>query len=589
MTPLSAPHRARRLSKLTRLLALVAFTCAAVLIAPPAHAAITGQSATDTATTVTYQFAHTGSPAHARTYIDTDRAAATGFAQGGVGADYLLENDSLYRHNGSGWNWTFVRSVTYSGTGGTARWTVDRADIGETATPGDADLIFQVEAPLETSARYTHTYSGGGSGGTVTYTPTSDAFANPERGLYHHTGDCDKNDFSQATLQSYRTAQHISLVMCVFYLAEFRNGPISQAALTQLQQQLDTVRAAGLKTILRFAYTAETDGADAPKDRVLAHLDQLAPYLRNNGDVIYLMQAGFIGAWGEWYYTQNFGNAGTVTATDWANRKAVVDKLLTVLPSSRMVQLRTPAFKRTMYATAPLPPGQAHTGTPLARLGHHNDCFLASADDFGTYQNPAVEYPYLQAETAHVAMGGETCAPNPPRSDCPTARDELSRFHWSYLNTDYHTGVLAGWNTGGCLPEITRSLGYRFALDRGTYPATAAPGGAFPVSLTIRNNGWAAPANPRGAELVLRNTTTSAVHRLSLSTDPRRWPAGATTTVTQTLTLPATLPRGRYELLLNLPDPQLAGRAEYAIRLANQGTWEAGTGLNKLLHTITVT
>ncbi|MGN9783914.1 DUF4832 domain-containing protein [Nonomuraea sp. ZG12] len=578
------------MSKFTRVLTLMAFTCAAVLTAPPAHAAITGQSATNTATTVTYQFAHTGAPAYARTYIDTDRDPATGFPQAGAGADYLLENAGLYRHNGSGWSWALVGPVTYSDAGGTARWTLNRTDIGETATPNDADLVFQVEAPLETSARYTHTYSGGGgSGRTVTYTPTTDAFANPERGLYHHTGDCDKNDFSLATLRGYRADQHISLVMCVFYLAEFRNGPISQAALTQLQQQLDTVRAAGLKTILRFAYTADPDGADAPKDRVLAHLDQLAPYLSGNADVIYLMQAGFIGAWGEWYYTQNFGNAGTVTAADWANRKAVVDKILGVLPRDRMVQLRTPKFKRTMYATSPLPPGQAYDGSPLARLGHHNDCFLASPDDFGTYENIAVEYPYLQAETAHVVMGGETCAPNPPRSDCPTARDELTRFHWSYLNTDYHTGVLAGWNTGGCLPEITRSLGYRFALTSGTYPTTAPRGGALPVTVTIRNDGWAAPVNPRGAELVLRNTTTSAVHRLPLSADPRRWQAGDTTTLTRTLTLPAILPPGGYELLLNLPDPRLPARAEYAVRLANQGTWESATGLNKLLHTVTVT
>ncbi|MEU8377784.1 DUF4832 domain-containing protein [Streptosporangium sp. NPDC048865] len=575
--------------KIVRVLTLVAFACAAVLVAAPAYAAITGQSATDTATTVTYQFTHTGAPAYARTYVDTDRDPATGFAQGGVGADYLLENGSLYRHNGGGWSWAPVTSVAYTGTGGVARWTVNRADIGETATPGDADLVFQVEAPLETSARYTHTYGGGGgNGATVTYTPATDTFANPERGLYHHTGDCDKNDFSLATLRDYRVNQHISLVMCVFYLAEFRNAPIGQAALDQLQQQLDTVRAAGLKTILRFAYTAATDGADAPRDRVLAHLDQLAPYLSGNSDVIYLMQAGFVGAWGEWYYTQNFGNAGTVTAADQANRKAVVDKLLAVLPRTRMVQLRTPKFKRTLYSTGPVSSSQAHDGSALARLGHHNDCFLASPDDYGTYENTAVEYPYLQADTAHVAMGGETCAPDPPRSDCPTARAELAGFHWSYLNTDYHTGVLAGWNTGGCLPEITRGLGYRLTLERGTYPASATPGGAFPVSVTIRNTGWAAPVNPRGIELVLRDTATSALHRLPLTADPRRWQAGGTTTVGQTLRLPSTLPRGTYAVLLNLPDPQLGGRAEYSIRLANQGTWEAGTGMNNLLHTVTV-
>ncbi|MFB4277724.1 DUF4832 domain-containing protein [Nonomuraea sp. MTCD27] len=575
--------------KLARSLTLLLFLCASVLVAPSAAlAAITGQSATNTATTVTYQFGYTGSPAYARTYIDTDRNPATGFAQGGVGADYLLENASLYRHNGGGWSWTLVGAATYSASGGTARWTIPRADIGESTTPNDADLVFQVESPLETSAKYTHVYSGGGGGGTVTYTSTNADFANPERGLYHHTGDCDKNDFALATLQGYRTSQNISLVMCVFYLAEFRTTPISQAALDQLRQQLDTVRAAGLKMVLRFAYTTSTDGADAAKDRVLAHLDQLAPYLSANRDVIYLMQAGFIGAWGEWYYTQNFGNAGTVTATDWANRKAVVDKLLSVLPSTRMVQLRTPKFKRTMYSTSPVTSGQAHNGSALARLGHHNDCFLASPDDYGTYENTAVEYPYLASDTAYVAMGGETCNPNPPRSDCPTAKDELSRFHYSYLNTDYHTGVLGSWSTGGCLAEITRSLGYRFALQSGTYPATASRGGGLPVSITLKNDGYASPFNPRGLELVLRNTATSAVHRFPLTADPRKWAAGATSTITQTVTLPASMAAGTYALFLNLPDPQLSSRPEYSIRLANQGTWEAATGLNNLLHTVTV-
>ncbi|AQZ65564.1 unnamed protein product [[Actinomadura] parvosata subsp. kistnae] len=478
-----------------------------------------------------------------------------------------------------------------------ARYLTLLSFLGASTLVAPSAALAAITAPSATNTATTVTHrnpatgfaqGGAGGRGTVTYSPTTADFPNPERGLYHHTGDCDKNDFSLATLQSYRTGQNISLVMCVFYLAEFRTSPISQAALDQLQQQLDTVRAAGLKMILRFAYTTSTDGADAAKDRVLAHLDQLKPYLNANKDVIYLMQAGFIGAWGEWYYTQNFGNAGTVTATDWANRKAVVDKLLSVLPSSRMVQLRTPKFKRTLYATTPVGSGQAYGGSAVARLGHHNDCFLASPDDYGTYENAAVEYPYLEADTSYVAMGGETCNPNPPRSDCPTAKDELSRFHWSYLNTDYHTGVLGSWSAGGCLAEITRSLGYRLALRSGTYPSTAARGGALPVTITLRNDGYAAPFNPRGLELVLRNTSTGALHRLPLSADPRRWAAGATSTISQTVTVPASLPAGRYALLLGLPDPLLSARPEYSIRLANEGVWEPATGLNDLRHTVTI-
>jgi hypothetical protein len=422
----------------------------------------------------------------------------------------------------------------------------------------------------------------------VTYSPSTENFANPERGFYHHTGDCDKADFSQSTLESYRTSQGISLVMCVFYLAEYKNGPIAQAALDQLQQQFATVRAAGLKMVLRLAYTTSTTGDDATKDRVLAHLDQLAPYLDAGKDVIAVVQTGLIGAWGEWYYTQNFGNAGVVSATDWANRKAVTDKLLSVVPSTRMIQLRTPKFKRTMYSTTPVQPGDAYNGSSLSRIGHHNDCFLASADDFGTYENPSVEYPYLQADATYVAMGGETCGVNAPRSQCPTATTELAQFHWSFINTDYEPNVLNSWNTGGCLTTISKNLGYRLRLESGTYPDTASPGGSLPISFTVHNDGYATPFNPRNLELVLRNTSTGSTYKLPIASDARRWTAGTSTTVSQTLTVPSSLPAGSYALLLNLPDPLLSTRPEYSIRLANQNTWDAATGMNSLLHTLTV-
>ena len=303
-------------------------------------------------------------------------------------------------------------------------------------------------------------------------------------------------------------------------------------------------------------------------------VDQLAPYLTANADVISVVQAGFIGAWGEWYYTRNFGNAGAVTSADWANRKAVVDKLLSVLPATRAVQLRTPKIKRTLYAGG-------------GRLGHHNDCFLASPDDFGTYENTSVEYPYLEAETRAVPMGGETCALNAPRSDCPTATGELSRFHWTYLNTDYHQGVLQSWASQGCLADVTNRLGYRFTLRDGTFPATAARGAGLTVRIGLTSDGYAAAVNPRSVTLVLRNTATRAVTRIPLTADPRTWLPGAHT-VAQTVTVPSSLAPGTYALLLELADPLLPARPEYSVRTANAGLWEAATGLNDLQHSVTV-
>jgi hypothetical protein len=564
-----------------------------LLASSSAQAAISAVVVGNDATSVQYQFQYSGAPAYRRAYIDVDRNPATGFAQQGIGADYLLENNSLYANVGGGWNWQLVKTVTYTDSAGTVKWTLARADIGETATPNDADVVFQVEAPLETSTKYTHVYSGGtnpGTGTTTQYTASSATIANPERGFYHHINNCNETDFVASSLSAYRTNEKITQVICIFYLAEFKNSPISQAQLERFQRQANTVRAAGLKMIVRFAYTSSETGDDAPLSRVTAHLDQLAPYLSANSDVISVVQTGLVGAWGEWYYTQNFGNTGSVSQTDWNNRKAVVDKLLSVLPASRMVQLRTPQFKRTMYGTTALSAAQAYNGSANARIGHHNDCFLASSTDFGTYTNPSVEYPYLSAETNYLAMGGETCALNAPRSDCSTALSEMALFHYSYLNVDYALPVINSWTSGGCRPEIDRRLGYRFALVSATFPATATRGAAMPLDIQIKNEGWAAPFNPRAVELVLRNTSSGAVYRVPLSVDPRRWLAGTTTSIGPSVTIPTSVPAGSYAVLLNLPDPasSLSTRPEYSIQLANQNVWEASSGFNNLNRTVTV-
>jgi hypothetical protein len=424
---------------------------------------------------------------------------------------------------------------------------------------------------------------------TVDYPASDAAPANPERGFMRFA-DCAAGELPAAVLATYR-AEGVSLVFCMIYLRAFRTSDIDAATLRLLQRQFDTVRAAGLKTVLRFAYTDSDAGDDAAPAQVLRHIAQLRPLLRGNADVITVVQAGFVGAWGEWYYTRNFGNAGTISATDRTNRRAVVDALLEALPATRMVQLRTPGFKRGFYGASALTAGHAHSGEPAARVGHHNDCFLGSADDVGTYVEPAVERPYLQAETTYLPMGGETCAANPPRSDCGTALRELAEYHWSYLNADYHPDVLGRWRGAGCMPEVQRRLGYRFTLTQGRFATGARAGGALQVRLDIRNDGWAAPFNPRAVQLVLRDDAGATVRRLPVSADPRTWRPGATATIHQSVAIPADLPAGTYRLALALPDQAdaLAQRPEYAVQTANVDLWDARTGVNDLRHTVTVT
>src|SRR5690242_4135859 len=243
---------------------LLVFSFTAAVLAAPSRA-ISSYQATNDSTNVTYRLNYTGTYSFFRVYIDTDQNAATGYSANGIGANYMVENGSLFSHpaNNATWSWTALGAVTFTNAGGVATWTIARSAIGETANPNAANLVFQVEAPLTTSAIYTHTYSGTGptatrtptpgAGGstTVTYTVSTAVITNPERGFLHTNTACESSLYNLSTLQNYRTSENISLLLCNFYLTSFKTSPISQAALNTLQTQLNTIRSAGLKVVLR--------------------------------------------------------------------------------------------------------------------------------------------------------------------------------------------------------------------------------------------------------------------------------------------------------------------------------------------------
>ncbi len=432
----------------------------------------------------------------------------------------------------------------------------------------------------------------------VVYVESTENIANPERGPYHSTETFASNHtpLERATLLGYRQSEQVTLVLREVVLDSFRRSPISAAYLEAIAADCAVARSAGVKLIMRFVYN-QTGVAPNPDEaslsQILAHLDQLRPLLAANSDVIAVVQAGLIGAWGEWYYTSDeFG--APPNPPNYAARASVVERLLATVPATRMIQVRTPSIKQHLFGTpsgaaGALPASMAFDGSSRARVGHHNDCFVASADDFGTYEDPSQEYPYLAAETQYLPMGGETCALSPPRSSWPSAQAEMQLFHWSYLNLDYHQDVLNSW--GANLATARLKLGYRFVLQTSTLDATARPGGSLHVQLSLKNVGWASPFNPRPLQLILRSPTTGAVVALPLAADPRRWlPSDQPITVDERVVVPASLPLGDYDLLLALPDPvpALAADPAYAIQLANQNVWEPATGYNRLQATVKV-
>ena len=416
-------------------------------------------------------------------------------------------------------------------------------------------------------------------------------FANPERGFYHHeeTHAESHAPLDAEALAEYRSVEAISLILRLYYLEPYRGGDITASYLSLIEADFAAIRAAGLKAILRFAYTDSMSApyGDADREHVIAHIGQLAPIMRQNSDVIISVQAGFIGAWGEWYYTDHFGDGGQVSSTQWDDRKAVVDALLSALPAEIGIQLRTPAFKQRLFGSEPLSENQAHTGESVARVGHHNDCFLSGDDDQGTYGNVVADKAYLEAENLYVIQGGETCAVS-SYSGFDHAAEEMEALHYTYLNVDYNQGVLDSWGANIDVPR--RLLGYRLSLLSGSFAPSAERGGSISLSLELQNSGYAPPMGYRKLEVLLENRATGALYRGQLAADPRRFTPGSVHTISSHLCVPDTMPGGTYALLLSLPDPSpsLHDLPRYSIRLANVGLWGASTGYHDLQHQVLI-
>ncbi|MEZ4452966.1 MAG: DUF4832 domain-containing protein [Nannocystaceae bacterium] len=389
---------------------------------------------------------------------------------------------------------------------------------------------------------------------------------NPERGFHSFA---DLRTLDGEALDGVLADGH-TLIYGQVLIPEYRDKPLDDALLGEVEAGLALVRAKGMKVVPRFHYSDAIDEPDADLERILGHIDQLGPLLEANADVILTLQAGFVGAWGEWHSSQNGLDAP-------GPRKEILDALLAALPVDRTVTVRRPSFKEDAYG-GPLAAETAHDGSALARVGHINDCFLASDDDFGTYQLPG-EKDYAIADAWFVPVGGETCAVNPPRSECPSALDELALLHWTHLNADYHPGVLDGWAQGGCYDAIACRLGYRLAVRGLRHLESASPGETVPVAFDLVNDGFAAPVNPRAPTLILDGPIRIEV---DADFDLRAALPGETATICVEAILPADAPAGAYQIGLRLADPapSLADDPRQSIRLGQDEGVEWAEGIN---------
>jgi hypothetical protein len=452
---------------------------------------------------------------------------------------------------------------------------------------------------------------------TKTYQVDNSNFANPERGFFYQRVAWDSQKVvswgsppSSADMRQAR--QNGYTVLRVYYLiSEFRSSNLSQEFLNSFAGDLQRARTEGVKLIPLFSYNFPGAGddyldtaknPDAPLNRVLRHIEQLKSVIQQNSDVIAMWDAGFLGSWGEWHHS-HYGHFNGIDDINDSS-KQVLFKLLETVPSNRAVTIRYVRQKFAVFGTTPLPQDKAFTTDWQARVGHKNDCYLTSADDWTGYA-PDVEGQknFLNQDNLFVPQQGETCSDDAqaqPYIQCDNALKDMARLRFSNLNINFNEAVINLWRNQGCFSDIEKRMGYRFELLSSSVPPSVSKTGNLRMSFQVRNVGFASPYNPRGLAVVLRDKTTKQTYHVYLTDgkgvpgnrnlDPRFWQPGTTTTVNINQPVPSWVPVGNYDVLLHLydPAPALQYRSEYAIRFANQNLWEDTTGYNALQQSLRV-
>ena len=131
--------------------------------------------------------------------------------------------------------------------------------------------------------------------------------------------------------------EQITLAQVYFYLTGYRGGEIDEAGFQAMQIYFDTLRAHGLKALLRFAYSTDPGVNDATQADMLRHIEQLRPFLERNKAYIHVLQAGMIGAWGEWHSEKKR-----------VSRKKILRALAQAAPEGMYLQVRLPGLLKLL-------------------------------------------------------------------------------------------------------------------------------------------------------------------------------------------------------------------------------------------------
>ncbi len=176
-----------------------------------------------------------------------------------------------------------------------------------------------------------------------------------------------------------------------FYLSAYKDTKtLPDVVFERMQKVFDCADELGIKLTVRFAYQGDMIGTGEASDEImLAHMKQLKPILEKNVKRIHVLEAGFLGSWGEWhsYKMQH-------------RQRALLKGILEMTPKELYVQVRYPGIKNLLPTS----------NEDYDRIGFHDDSFFGYryCSSASTLNPGEKDWNQVIKESAFAPTGGET-------------------------------------------------------------------------------------------------------------------------------------------------------------------------------------
>ena len=310
---------------------------------------------------------------------------------------------------------------------------------------------------------------------------------------------------------------------------------LTEDALNVLQTTFDNIRKNNGHVIVRICYDPWYNGRSnvtPAHEWVLKHVEQLAPVLSKNTDVIVALEMGMHGAYGEMHSDTNITYDRVAEATNLMLRNTPPElKILTrtgnysakVLGFDNWgVDFHIDGEKFAEIAEA--------KGDTMYRVGMFNDGYLGTQYDYGTWGADCKTsicreegVAWLEKYGINTPYGGEalTTAGGYQVINTPEfLAYEGFRTHTSYLNIQWNNNLIDSWKKthfegkdfeydGSKIDSLTGfkyvndHLGYRFVLRESWITDTVGTDGILRAKLRIQNVGFGNLTHKVKASLVV--------------------------------------------------------------------------------------